>query len=56
MGNCRQKLLYYLQLVGGLLVERVLRVGLQEQVLEAVHNGVDGEHWTKKKKNKPVTG
>ena len=32
-----------LELVGGLLVERVLGVGLQEQVLEAVDYGVYGQ-------------
>ena len=33
-----------LQLVRRLLVERVLGVGLQEEVLQPVHDGVDGQH------------
>jgi len=32
-----------LEFCRGLLVQGVFRVGLQEEVLEAVHNGVDGE-------------
>ena len=32
------------ELLGGLLVERVVGVGLQEEVLQPVHDRVDGQH------------
>ena len=32
------------ELVCGLLVERVVGVGLQEEVLQSVHDRVDGQH------------
>jgi hypothetical protein len=33
-----------LQFMRGLLVQGILGIGLEEEVLEAIDNGVDGEH------------
>ena len=35
----------HLKLIGGFLVERVVGVGLKEEVLKAVDDGVDRQDW-----------